>query len=294
MDSESMQENPGTIWLALRRASELLERAGVDSPGLTAEVLVAHVLGCQRSRVLGHIQDPMGSGEYREFANLVQRRAAGEPLQYVTGNREFFGLSFRVTPSVLIPRPETEILVEKALELARGRGGAVRFADVGTGSGCIAISLAHGAPQASGWATDISPEALAVARDNAIRLGVRERIGFVCADLLECFPEGSVFDLILSNPPYVSEADMCDLPVVVRNHEPYRALFGGESGLDPCRRIIPQAAMRLVPGGRLLLEIGAGQAPEAAELAERARLTVDEIASDLQGISRCIVAHRKI
>jgi release factor glutamine methyltransferase len=294
MDSESRQEIPGTIWMALRRASESLERAGVDSPRLTAEVLMAHVLGWERSCVLGHIQDPLTSGAYRKFLLLVQRRAAGEPLQYVTGKREFFGLSFRVTPAVLIPRPETELLVEKALELARSHGGAMRFADVGTGSGCIAISLAHEAPHAVGWATDVSQEALAVARENAIRLGVRERIGFVCGDLLECFPEGSIFDLILSNPPYVAGQDMLDLPIVVRDHEPFQALFGGESGLDPCRRIIPQAAMRLVPGGRLLLEIGAGQAPEVAELAERARLTVDEIAADLQGISRCIVARRRI
>lgn len=293
MSSEVREEQiPGTIWLALKRAADVLGRAEVDSPRLTAEVLMAHVLGRDRTGILAHIQDSLAPEAYRLFEALVHRRAAGEPLQYLTGEREFFGLPFLVTSAVLIPRPETEILVEKAVELARARAGEIRFADIGTGTGCIAVSFAHAVARARGWATDVSLDALGVARENAGRLGIATQIEFVCCDLLECFASRPLFDLILCNPPYVAGSDAGSLPVVVRDHEPHQALYGGASGLEIHRRVIPQAAPRLLPGGRLLLEIGSGQASEVAELVERAGLEVNETVPDLRGIPRCVVASR--
>ncbi len=281
-----------TIWHALRKARQEMECARVDAPELTAELLMAHVLGWTRTRVLSHIQEPLPAPDLQQFQLLVQRRASGEPLQYLTGVREFYGLSFQVTPSVLIPRPETEILVERALALARAQKRPVRFADVGTGSGCIAISVAHEVADASGWATDLSPEALEVARDNAARAGVGGRVAFVCGDLLDCFAPRPVFDLILSNPPYIPESETDELPAVVRDFEPQLALCGGESGLAAYRRLIPQAARRLVPQGYLLMEVGAGQSVAVARLVAKEDLTLVEIVDDLQKIPRCVVARR--
>ena len=289
-----MVQEVATVGAALSWATEEFRRAKVDSPRLTAEVLLAHILSWERARLIGHIYDPLAAGAWEKFRTLARHCAAGEPLHYLTGEREFYGLPFRVTPAVLITRPETEILVEHAVEWVRRRGGGVRFVDVGTGSGCIAISVARELPGARGWATDISREALVLARENADRLGAAARIGFVCCDLLDCFPARPLFDLILSNPPYISGADVPELPRVVREHEPHQALFGGDSGLEASRRLIPQAAARLAAGGCLLLEVGAGQASEAAELIKRADLTVTLTIKDLQSIPRCLVAQRRI
>jgi release factor glutamine methyltransferase len=283
---------PHTIWDALSRAAEEFRAAAVDSPQLTAEVLLGWVLCWERPHILAHLHDPLTADAWERFQILAQRRASGEPLQYLIGEREFYGLSFRVTPAVLIPRPETEVLVEKALDLGRKREGIVRFADVGTGSGCIAVSFTHELPRACGWATDISTEALAVARYNAAKFGVSQSIKMVCSDLLGCFSPRPIFDLILSNPPYVAASAAGDLPGLVRDHEPAVALFGGDSGLDVHRRLIPQAALRLVEGGHLLLEVGAGQASEIQEMIRSAGLDLDQTVEDLQGIPRCIVARR--
>lgn len=282
-----------TIWEVLRLAGRELERAGVESPGLTAELLMAHTLGWTRTRVLGHIHDPLPTQALKGFHHLVQRRASGEPLQYLTGAREFYGLSFRVTPAVLIPRPETEILVEKAVALARSRETPVRFVDVGTGSGCIAVSVAHEVSDARGWATDLSPAALAVARENAARLEVGGHVEFICCDLMECFPARPAFDLILSNPPYVPGPETGDLPRMIRDYEPHLALCGGDEGLAAYRRLIPQAAPRLAPDGFLLMEVGAGQASAVAGLVAHENLALIEIIEDMQMIPRCIVAQRR-
>jgi release factor glutamine methyltransferase len=182
--------------------------------------------------------------------------------------------------------------VETALQRARQHRQQVRFADVGTGSGCIAVSIAHHLPHAHGWAIDISAGALAVARDNARRLGAAARIEFVCGDLLECFLAAPLFDFILSNPPYVARSSADELPGMVRDHEPHLALFGGDSGMDLFDRLVPMAAARLARGGFLLLEAGAGQASLVAELAQRAGLIPEEIVEDLRGIPRCVVARR--
>jgi release factor glutamine methyltransferase len=269
-----------------------LRAAQVDSPRLAAETLLAHVLKWERARIIGHTHDPLAAGPWAEYQVLVRRSARGEPLHYLTGEREFYGLSFLVTPDVLIPRPETEILVEKAVELAQTRAGVLRFVDVGTGSGCIAVSVAHQLPNACGWATDLSQHALAVARENARRLGVEGRLELVCSDLLECFPAQPSFDFILSNPPYIPDSEMADLPRTVREHEPRAALDGGGSGLEIYRRLIPQAAARLAEGGCLLLEIGAGQAHEVGKLIRQAGLALTETIQDLQSIPRCLVARK--
>jgi release factor glutamine methyltransferase len=292
MKSGQLEDQPGTIGGALDRAVAELRAAGVESARLVAEVLLAHVLGWGRARLLGHARDSLAAGVRAEFQMLVHRGACGEPLQYLTGEREFYGLPFLVTPEVLIPRPETEFLVEKAVELAGRRADGVRFVDVGTGSGCIAVSVAHRLPAARGWATDISPGALAVARGNARHNGVAGRLGFVCADLMECFPALPIFDFILSNPPYIPDSEMACLPRIVREFEPHLALCGGQAGLEFYRRLIPQAALRLAAPGWLLMEIGAGQARAVENLVAQAGLTLTGTILDLQSIPRCLVARR--
>lgn len=239
-------------------------------------------------------QVPLAPEARERFAALVQRRSRSEPLQYLTGEQEFYGLRFRVTPDVLIPRPETEILVEQAVSLASWRWRRpVRFADVGTGSGCIAVAVAHEVPDARGCAVDVSLPALEIARDNASCHGVLDRIRFLCCDLLEGLPPEPLFDFILSNPPYVALPEYNTLPVMVRDYEPHVALFAGESGLDVCRRLMPQAAARLVSGGYLLVEVGLGQAEEAKRLALHEAFSVESVLNDLQGIPRCIVVRKR-
>jgi release factor glutamine methyltransferase len=271
-----------------------LAGAKVEAPRLTAQLLMAHVLGWERVRVLSHGDDPVAGPAAERFRALVRRSSAGEPLQYLTGEREFFGLRFSVDPSVLIPRPETEILVERALRLTRdGRlGGRVRFLDLGTGSGCIAVALAKLLPCADGFAVDVSSAAIAVAGSNARRHAVSGRVRFVNADLMSCFAERPLFDLVVSNPPYVGKAEMESLPPPVREHEPRLALLGGETGLEIHRRLIPEAACRLREGGHLLLELGAGQAEAVRGMLEQAGLRICSIDADLQGILRCIDAER--
>lgn len=278
---------------ALVWAVRELSQHQVEFPRRTAELLLGHIQGWNRVRFLTHPESPLSPETVERFASMVRRRAGGEPLQYIIGEQEFYGLPFRVTPAVLIPRPETEILVENAVAAARSLGPRrLRFADVGTGSGCIAVSFARHVPLSAGWATDISVDALAVARENAARNGVLKQIGFVRADLLEGFAPHPHFDLVLSNPPYVAAEDAAALPAQVREHEPAVALFSGSSGLDSYRRLIPQAIRRLVPGGGLLLEIGAGMSEQVSLLLEEAAFAVENITRDLQGIPRCILARR--
>jgi release factor glutamine methyltransferase len=278
---------------ALRWAAETLEAAGVASPRLTAELLLAHALDCTRLRLLTHGEMPIPAAAARGFEEMVSRRTSGEPLQYITGVQEFYGRSFRVGPAVLIPRPETEILIEKVVALAHSEvRPEPRIVDVGTGSGCIAVSVAAELPGARVWGTDISTAALAVARENAVRHQADRRMSFICADLLECFSDEPVFDFIVSNPPYVALTDGPALDRTVREHEPHGALFGGVKGMDVYRSLIPQAARRLNRRGRLVIELGAGMRGEVAALVERANLVLEDVLDDLQGIPRCIVARR--
>jgi release factor glutamine methyltransferase len=281
-----------TVAAALSWARGKLSAAAVGSPGLTAELLLGHTLACDRVHLLTHPEQSLLPSQSDVYRSLVGRRCAGEPLQYITGEQEFFGLPFRVTPAVLIPRPETEVLVEKALGLAAVCGVA-RVADVGTGSGCIAVSVAVAVRSAEIWAVDLSPDALEVARHNAARHRVADRIRFVVGDMMECFHPGPFFDLILSNPPYVAAEEIAGLDPGVRDHEPHLALLGGNSGLDVVARLVQQASVRLAPGGRVLMEIGAGQSLNTTGLATAAGLLVEAVLADLSGIPRCVVARRQ-
>jgi release factor glutamine methyltransferase len=274
-------------------AIEKLNQAQIKSSPLTADLLIAFALGSDRVRVLSHPEEEIPQEIWEGLQRLVLRRAGGEPLQYITGEQEFYGLVFRVGPGVLIPRAETELLVEKAIQLLKARpSGARRFLDIGTGSGCIAAAVAHEVPDCCGYALDISWAALRIARENLVRHRLLDRIPLIQSNLFECFGDRTRFDFMFCNPPYVALKDCDSLPPEVRNHEPHRALFGGESGLELYGRLIPDISPRLNPGGYVLLELGAGQAEAVEQMAKNAGLRVDRILPDLQGIPRCLVARK--
>jgi release factor glutamine methyltransferase len=282
-----------TVASARAWAIDELKRCHVESPVLTADILLGFVLGWDRVRVLSHPEHSIREEAWAGLQDMVCRRARGEPVQYLTGEREFYGLVFRVTPEVLIPRPETELMVEKAIDLIRNSlNPQARFLDVGTGSGCIAISVAREVPSSIGWAVDLSKAALLIARENAAQNDVAERILLVQADLLECFPRKPLFDFILCNPPYIPLHECDSLPAEVRDHEPHRALFGGESGFEVYGRLIPEVSTRLAWGGYLLLEVGAGQDERVGQLVEEAGLCLEMTVEDLRGIPRCIVGRK--
>jgi release factor glutamine methyltransferase len=251
-----------------------------------AELLLMHVLACDRTYLLTHPETQLTAEQYAVYDAWLTRRARHEPVQYIVGEQEFFGLKFRVTPDVLIPRPETEHLVEAAVARA-GRESALHIADVGTGSGAIAVALVHALPQARITALDISATALAVAQENAKNHGVSDRIRFFESDLLAAVT-GEQFDMMVSNPPYVADDE--ELEPQVRNYEPAPALFAGPEGLDIYRRLIPQAQDALRPGGWLLLEIGHGQRGAVAQLL--AGWGNVSYITDLQGIPRVACAQR--
>jgi release factor glutamine methyltransferase len=255
-----------------------------------AEMLLLHLLGKNRAWMLAHLDDELGYDCAEQYIALLERRFKGEPMQYVLGETEFYRLPFRVTPDVLIPRPETEHVVEKVLELAVEFSNP-RIVDVGTGSGAIAVALAHELPEAVVTATDFSAAALNVARANARRNNVAERVRFLEGDLLEPVAREQ-FDIVISNPPYVAEGDRESLAVEVRDYEPAQALFAGADGLDVFRRLIPQAFYALAPGGYLVLEIGHGQEPPVGALLGEAGFESVEFSDDLQGIARVACAQK--
>ena len=261
------------------------ERARPD-----AETLLLHLTGQNQAWLLAHGEDEFAMEMLGPYADLVRRRFQGEPIQYIVGECEFYGLPFKVTRHVLIPRPETEHLVEKALELA-GRFTHPRIVDVGTGSGAIAVALAHKLSDAEITATDLSQAALTIARDNARRNRLDGRIRFLQGDLLAPIV-GEPFDGVVSNPPYVSTIDRESLSVEVREYEPELALFAGEDGLDVYRGLIPAAYRVLVRGGFIVLEIGYGQAEGIENLLEANGFRSIEFTSDLQGIPRVASAQR--
>jgi release factor glutamine methyltransferase len=300
---------------ALLRVGPHRERARLD-----AEALLLHVLGKNKAWLMAHLDQPLSVDQEIRYSALLERRYRGEPIQYITGEAEFYGLPFRVTPDVLIPRPETEHLVEKVLELAAqvqeagakaqdefsafaarrkscpdtephpaSEFNAPRILDVGTGSGAIAVSLANKLPQAQITAIDICPQALAVARENAKLNGVAIR--FFKGDLLAPVAAGR-FEIIVSNPPYIHLADRAALAVEVREYEPALALFAAGDGLEVYRRLIPAAFAALVPGGFLALEIGYGQSRAIAELLAISGFERIEFVPDLQGIPRVACARR--
>jgi release factor glutamine methyltransferase len=273
----------------LAGAIQTFSNEGVDSPRLDAELLLAHVLGANRAAVLARPERKLTPKELTSFRYLVARRAAREPLAYIVGHREFFGLEFNVDPRVLIPRPETELLVEHALNLARQMPAPIQVADVGAGSGAIAVALAVHLPQATIYALDDSAGALAVTAVNARRHGVVDRVHCLQGDLLSPLP-GPV-DLIAANPPYVSTGEWQDLIPEIRNYEPRTALDGGPDGLSLIRRLLATAGASLRPGGALLLEIGAEQGQAVTALARESLPQAGvQLVLDYAGLDRLVVA----
>ena len=257
------------------------------NPRRDAGLLLAHVLGCDQTALLTHPERLLSAAELQQFDRLVERRLASEPMQYLTGEQEFFGLSFEVSPAVLIPRPETEHLVEAVLHRF-GREEEVRIVDVGTGSGAIAVSLAHAMPRSRVTAVDLLPAALAVARRNAERHGVIDQLVLLPSDLL-AEVEGTDFDAVVANPPYIATAEV--LEPQVANYEPHSALYAGPTGLEVYERLIPQAARVLKPGGWLMLEIGYGQSSALKNLMHGwAGVT---LVNDLQGIPRVVLGQKQ-
>lgn len=281
-------------WL---RRSEAQLRAGPHPVRARrdAELLLLHILrkthpDRNRAWLIAHTDSEVLPDAGNELDELIERRLRGEPIQYIAGKTEFYGLSFRVTPDVLIPRPETEHVVETTIELA-AQFSDPHIVDVGCGSGAIGVALAHSLPGARMTATDISSPALAIARDNAKSNGVADRIRFIQGDLLARLA-GERFDIVASNPPYVAFADRESLAVEVRDYEPAQALFAGQAGLDVIRRLIPEAHQALVPGGFLVMEIGHDQSWPVRELLRDAGFEAISFVDDLQGIPRVACAKR--
>jgi len=276
----------------LALAVDRLQRERVPSPRMNAELLLMFTLACDRAHLYAHPERELTSEEAGRYEAALAERGKGVPAQYITGHQEFWGLDFVVTPAVLIPRPETEHVVETALELARANAwrGGPRLIDVGTGSGAIALAMATELPQAEVYASDLSAEALEIARANAARLQLDGRVRFFESDVLETLPANLRFDFVLSNPPYVSVHEADKVQDVVKKFEPKMAVFAGEHGLDVIRRLIPQAKAVLDPGGYLLFEIGFTMAAAVAELL--AGWDDVHAVPDLAGIPRVMVARR--
>jgi release factor glutamine methyltransferase len=284
---------------AILQGSLRLRKAGVPEARREAGSLVAHALGQDRSFILTHAEDPLREEQAAQLFDWLERRSVGEPLQYITGRQEFFGLDFEVTREVLIPRPETELLVETALRIARESAGPPLICDVGTGSGCIVISLLHELRENSGVravAIDASPAALEVARRNAARHSLSDRIDFVISD---CFSElnsdasaRSLFDLIVSNPPYIAENAFSGLQREVRDFEPRAALAAGPDGLAIIRRLLVESVGFLKAGGHFLFEIGFDQGAAVERLLDPKIWKLLDIHKDLQGIPRTVALQK--
>jgi release factor glutamine methyltransferase len=289
----------------LQSAIDRLTNAHVPSPRMNAELLLMFTLGCDRAYLHAHPERELGSDEQARYEQALNQRIQGVPAQYITGHQEFWGMDFIVTPAVLIPRPETEHVVETVLELVRAGRARVgpahvgraptpanpRIVDVGTGSGCIALALAKELPLAEIHATDISPDALEIAEANAARHQMGNRITFHDTDLLQGL-ESNTFDFVVSNPPYVGESEADQVQLEVRKFEPRNAVFAGPTGLEVIERLIPQARATLTPGGWLVIEI-------SGTIAERVKSLLEgwdrvQVKNDLQGIPRVASAQKKI
>lgn len=306
-----MSSETWTVLKIIQWTTEYLKGKGIENPRLDSEVLLSHLLKLDRVGLYLNYDRPLSKEELSSFREMVKRRGAREPLQYITGHQEFWSLDFKVTPDVLIPRPETEILVEEALKAVSREPLAVSgekpdiqltahssqltVLDLCTGSGCIAISLAHELKDAVVYAVDASEAALKVARENAENLGVKDRVFFLQGDLYEALTSHvsrlTSFDLIVSNPPYVKTGDIPNIQPEVRDYEPRMAVDGGLEGLDFYRRIVAGASDYLLPSGWLMVEVGEGQASAVSEMinATNAFESVS-IVKDLAGIERVVKA----
>ncbi|HEV2799857.1 MAG TPA: peptide chain release factor N(5)-glutamine methyltransferase [Pyrinomonadaceae bacterium] len=287
---------------ALREASAALRAAGVVEARLDARVLLSDTLARDHAFLIAHSGDELDAASLALFRERIRRRASGEPLQYITGRQEFYGLDFEVNRAVLIPRPETELLVETALELLRGTEAPL-LCDVGTGSGCIPVALLHERRDARACGLDISPDALAVAARNAARHGVSERLTLHvsdCFDALDATPATDAtgedphrFQLITSNPPYIAESELPGLQREVREHEPRIALTPGGDGLSVIRRLLAEAPRHLAASGHFIFEIGYNQHEQVARLVDENVWTLIRIRPDLQSIPRIVVLRRR-
>jgi release factor glutamine methyltransferase len=287
---------------ALKTGIAQLREAAVPSFTLAAELLLLHVAGRDRTWLYAHPEEVLPEETTNRYLALIDRRASGEPTQYLTGKQEFWGLEFEVSPAVLIPRPETEHLIEVALdrlalrELRAGRpqktlGQNLQIADIGTGSGCIAVALAKALPMAKFVATDISPAALEVASRNATRHGVAGTITFVESNLLDKM-DSSLFDAVVSNPPYIGHRVAATLAREVREHEPHQALFGGDQGYELYGALVAQAAKSLKSGGIFVLELGHDSLAAVQPLFESSQWTRVGVTNDLAGIPRVMAAEK--
>lgn len=279
---------------AVEAAYQLFLRNDVPSPRLNAELLLLFVLNRERAYLYAHPERELSADEQSRYDEVTAERARGCPTQYITGHQEFWGLDLLVSPAVLIPRPETEHVVETVLELVNeyqfDGTGRIRLLDVGTGAGCIALALASELPHAEIQACDISEDALEMARVNAARLALGGKVLFRKSDLLAVY-QGEQFDFVISNPPYVGEADAGKVQKQVRDFEPHIAVFSGHEGMDIYRRLIPQAREHLRPAGWFVAEIGFSEEQKVRDLL--AGWSEIQITADLQGIPR-VVAARKV
>lgn len=287
-----MSDEPWTVGRLLAWTTGWLTERGSDSPRLDAEVLLAHVRGCPRIHLYTAFDEVVADEPRARFRELVRRRGGGEPVAYLVGGREFYSLPLTVSPAVLVPRPETEALVVRVLDLCR-EAASPRIVDVGTGSGAIAIALAMHLPRAEIVATDVSAAALAVAAANAERHGLRERVAFVESDLLAAAELVGPWDVIVSNPPYVREDEFAGLPRDVREHEPRAALVAGPRGVEVIERLAAEAVGRLRSGGWLVLEAGPTIAAEVERLlAATSGLEPGPTLKDLARLPRVFQARR--
>ena len=290
-----MAQQVWTIQRLLAWTAEFFRERGIDSPRLDAEVLLASVLGRDRMYLYVHFDEPLEPSELTQFRAYVKERGAHVPLAYVLGRREFMGLEFRVTRDTLVPRPDTEVLVQCAVDFLRAHSGAdeLCIADIGTGTGAVALSVLHHTERTRADAVDISPAAAAIARENAEQLALTERIAVHVGDLLAPLA-GCTYDMILSNPPYIPTADIAGLMPDVRSYEPLLALDGGADGLVFYRRIMAEAPNMLRDGGAVAVEVGIDEAPAVTALmVEHPRIVRTETRRDLAGIARVVVGYTR-
>jgi len=283
-----------TVAMALAHAAAALSQVGIDTPRLEAQLLLVWALKCRREDLAREPEQLLTGREQLIYEKAVSLRTQRRPLPYITGEAWFYGRPFKINRAVLIPRPETEMLVEAAREICRGKSAPV-LADIGTGSGCLAVTVALEIPEAQVWATDLSGDALKLARKNVVRYALEERVTPLRGDLLAPLPPELRCAVIVSNPPYIPEAEISDLQPEVRDYEPRLALSGEEeaTGLDGTalhRRLLLEAPPYLKPGGWLLLEVGMGQAQTVAEAAQEAGYAEVAIREDLAGIGRVVIS----
>lgn len=288
---EAQTKDVWTIVKILDWTRQYFADKGIENPRLDAEILLCAVLSCPRINLYVHFDQPLKADELAKYREFVLRRGRQEPLAYILGEKAFMNYTFKVTPAVLVPRPETELLVETLIEL-NDSSNKIRILDLGTGSGAIIISLLSLLPLSEGTAVDISPTALAVATENAERLGVRERFTPVLSDLYSKLPAGERYDVIVSNPPYIPTEDITTLAADVQK-EPKGALDGGKDGLDFYRRIIAGASEHLLPGGLLAFEIGIHQSDAVTQLCREQGFSVTAVRKDYAGIERMIFAAKE-